>query len=118
MFLSTGKLVKNTQLISKYIEELNKRGIESSTVLPSTDDIEFVERAVKNGYDMLYIMNALIQRFISRIDPKIAKEVFKKVLNEEVDEETASYLIAKEFSAWVLEIAETLNIIKINNKII
>jgi hypothetical protein len=39
------------------------------------------------------------------------------VLKEEVDEETAAYLIAKELAAWVLEIAESLNIVKIGGDI-
>ncbi|MEL9939580.1 MAG: hypothetical protein QW632_03360 [Ignisphaera sp.] len=117
MFLSSGKLVKNPQLIRRYVDEARKRGIDLSKVLPNEEDIDLVRNVSMHALDMLKIMEDLIQRFMKRIDPGIAREVFKEVLNEDVDEATATYLLAKEFSAWTLEIAEALNLIKIDEKI-
>ncbi|MDK6028033.1 hypothetical protein QPL79_01460 [Ignisphaera sp. 4213-co] len=117
MFLSSGKLVKNPQLIHKYLDELRKRGLDPSILLPSREDIDLIENSVKKGLSMLKIMDDLINNYLRRIDPVIAKKVFKEVTNEDVDEETAAYLIAKELSAWTLEIAEALNIIMISDVI-
>jgi predicted CopG family antitoxin len=114
MLLSSGKLVKNPQLVMKYLEELKKRGIEIATVIPGREELEIVEKAVKEKMNMLRVVEELIRHFKSKIDAQLAKITVKEVLREEVDEDTASYLIAKELSAWVLEIAETLNIIKIS----
>jgi hypothetical protein len=117
MFLSSGKLVKNPQLIIRYVEELRNRGLNPSTIVPGREELEIVERAAKERICVLKIVEELIEHFKNRIVGVLAKNIVKEVLKEEVDEETAAYLIAKELAAWVLEIAESLNIVKIGGDI-
>jgi hypothetical protein len=117
MFLSSGKLVKNPQLITRYVEELRNRGLNPLTIVPGHEELEMVERAAKERICVLKIVEELIEHFKNRIVGVLAKNIVKEVLKEEVDEETAAYLIAKELAAWVLEIAESLNIVKIGGDI-
>ena len=98
----------------KYLEELKKRDIEIATVIPGREELEKVEKSVKEKASMLKVVEELIKHLKSKIDAQLAKITVKEVLREEVDEDTASYLIAKELASWVLEIADTLNIIKIS----
>jgi|UniRef100_A0A7J2U253 hypothetical protein len=115
MIWGSGKLVKNPQLIMRYVEELKKKGLNASIVVPSHGELELVEKAAKERTDMLKVMEELINYFKNRIDKELAKNIIKEVLGEEVDDDTASYIMSRELAAWVLEIAEILNIIKISN---
>ncbi|MCI4436229.1 MAG: hypothetical protein JHC33_05390 [Ignisphaera sp.] len=115
MMLSSGKFVKNPQLILRYVEELKKRGIDTEPVTPSSKELELVEAAARRGESLLSVLEKLVNLFKSRIIGEIAREVAKEVLGQDLDEDTATYLIARELAGWVLEIAEALNIIRISN---
>jgi hypothetical protein len=72
----------------KYLEELKKRDIEIITVIPGREELEKVEKAVKEKASMLKVVEELIKHLKSKIDAQLAKITVKEVLREEVDEDT------------------------------
>lgn len=119
LFMSSGKLVKNYNMLIRYFEILEEMGIDKSVSVPTSSDIEFIVKAVSSKHlNLLEILTALIRRFIPRVHREAAKKAIDEVLGGDFDEQLAVDIIAKDLAAWTLEIAENMNLIKIDTSIL
>ncbi|MCS7112140.1 MAG: hypothetical protein N3D82_04155 [Ignisphaera sp.] len=115
LFLSSGKIVKDYRILQKYFEILDEMNIDKSSTLPSSEDIEFIERLIKEGKrSLLELLDALTLKFIPKINTEAAVRAYKEVLDIELHPNTAISHIAKDLAGWSLEIAEHLGIIRID----
>lgn len=115
LFLSSGKIVKDYRILQKYFEVLDDISVDKASALPSSEDLEFISRLVREGRrTLLELLDALTLRFIPKINTEAAIRTYREVLGVELPPNTAVAHIAKDLAGWTLEIAENLGIIKIN----
>lgn len=119
LFMASGKLVKNYSILIRYFEILEEMGIDKSTSVPASSDIEYITRAVSSGHlNLLEVLSILASRFIPRINREAARRAVEEILGRGVDEQVAVDIIAKDLAAWTLEIAENMSLIKIDTSIL
>lgn len=117
--MASGKLLKNQIFLIKYFEILEKMNIDKSISIPTSNDIEFLVNSVRGKtINLLEILSTLTLRFLPRVVEEAAIKTIKEVLGEEINGKIAVELIAKDLAAWTIEIAEGMNLIKIDLSII
>ncbi|MEM1645729.1 MAG: hypothetical protein QXL96_07670 [Ignisphaera sp.] len=120
LFMASGKLLKNQSFLIKYFEILEKLGVDKSVSIPTSDDINFLVKIVYEGEktSLFEALSALTRRFIPRVIGEVAKKAVEEVLGKEVDTILAIEIIAKDLAAWTIEIAEGMNLIKLDLSIL
>jgi len=117
--MASGKLLKDQRLLLKYFEYLDKMGIDRSYSIPSSEDLNFLEKAVYEGrLNLLEVLIVLKRRFISRVYREAASKAVEDIFGEKAEDELAIDMVAKDLATWTLEIAEALGIIKLDTSIL
>ncbi len=62
---------------------------------------------------MTEILEVLQEKILDRIDGDLAKKAVRNVYDLEVTEENARMMIAKILAGWYIEVADSLNVVKI-----
>jgi hypothetical protein len=119
LFMASGKLLKDQRLLLKYFEYLDKMGVDRSYSIPSSEDLNFLEKAVYEGrLNLLEVLIVLKRRFISRVYREAASKAVEDIFGEKAEDELAIDMVAKDLATWTLEIAEALGIIKLDTSIL
>jgi hypothetical protein len=119
LFMASGKLLKDQKLLVKYFDYLEKMGIDKSTSIPSTEDLDFLRKAVYEGrLNLLEALTMLKRRFVHRVNREAAVKAVQDILGEGVGEDLAVEMVARDLAAWTLEIAEILGLLKFDTSIL
>ncbi|MEZ0289565.1 MAG: hypothetical protein ABWJ42_00535 [Sulfolobales archaeon] len=114
--LASGRIDVDYSIIKYYVNIARELGRDHSSILISSDDLNYVKLSVENisSKKLDVLIDLLSKRFMDRIDPYLAKETYKRYLGLEVDENTAVKMLARVLAAWCVEAAETLGYLKIH----
>jgi len=119
LFMGSGKLLKDQSLLLTYFEILESMNIRNTVSIPTSEDIEFLVKAVRiQNLSLLDAITMLTRRFAPRIVAEAARKAIEKVLGRDVDTDLAVELIAKDLALWTLEIAENLGLIRVDTSML
>jgi len=117
--MGSGKLLKDQSLLLTYFEILESMNIRNTVSIPTSEDIEFLVKAVRiQNLSLLDAITMLTRRFAPRIVAEAARKAIEKVLGRDVDTDLAVELIAKDLALWTLEIAENLGLIRVDTSML
>jgi len=119
-FMASGRIVRDYGVLFKYVELLEKRGrgYEARRALPTSEDIEYLKRAVTRG--MVRTLDEAIKllksRFRERIDVDVAAEAYRRHYGvADVSEDMAVEELSRVLAGYAIEIAEQLGEIRLRN---
>lgn len=119
LFMASGKIVKDYSILVKYFEILENMGIDRSISIPTSNDIDFLVKVVRQSrINLLEAMSMLVARFIPRINREAARRAIECVMGRNIDEQIAVDIVARDLAGWTLEIAEAMNLIRIDSSMI
>ncbi len=111
LMLASGKLSSYKVLLS-YLNLLDDK--EKSRFLPRSSDLEYIKKLIEEGFNRLdEIINELVKYLKERVNPDLACEAVKKALGIQLGTEEAITYVAKELASWIIEISESLNVVRI-----
>jgi len=110
--LASGTIVEDYEPLFMYWRVAEDRGAEKITL--KNEDFEYLKLLLdkEERITLLKLKNRLLSTMLERVDPNIAVEAYRK-LGIEIPPDVARRMIAEILVGWLVEAAETLNLIKL-----
>ena len=108
MPFATGKLGGEFRLLRAYIDEAG-----TEDIIPESWVFEKIKSIASAGTSAEDAIRVIAESFIDKIDPSAAADAYTRVYGVRVSEEEAVKAVAREAAAWVIEVAESLGVIKL-----
>lgn len=115
-FLSSGIIIENYALLTRYMELCKQRGLDCSILLPSSTTLSEMLKIVEKESVNLQVLIEHFNNILSeRIDCELVMETFREVYKVEVDCLSARKLLIIQLVGWYLEILNTLGYVKLKH---
>ncbi len=114
-FFADASIVGDYKPLYKYWEILKKKSLPLDKAILNRDDFKFLEEVIKTtpGLDVASLLNMLINRFIERIDCKLAVQAYREAYGIELSEEEACKNLARILAGWLIEAGKNTGILKL-----
>ncbi len=115
LFMGSGKLVRNYDVLMKYFEKLRELGVDTSSCYPTGSDVEEVKSLAERGEikNLDDAVRFLVAKFRGRVNAVAAQQAVRDVMGIEVSPDAAVEYVAKLLALWTLEMCESMGLIKI-----
>lgn len=114
-FFADASIVGDYKPLYRYWEILKKKNLSPDKAILNQDDFRFLEEIIKStpGLSLEDLLNMLINRFIDRIDCRIAVEAYKETYNIDLSEDEACNNLARILAGWLIEAGKNTGILKL-----
>ncbi|RLE58921.1 MAG: hypothetical protein DRN53_07720 [Thermoprotei archaeon] len=110
--LASGTIVEDYEPLFMYWRVAEDRGIEK--VVLKSEDFEYLKLIIsrEEKITLLELKNRLLSIMLERVNPDVAVEAYRR-LSIELPPDVAKKMIAEVLVGWLIEAAETLNLIRL-----
>jgi hypothetical protein len=114
-FFADASIVGDYKPLYKYWELLRRRGRSVEKAMLNNEDFRFLEEVVNAtpGLDVESLLNMLTNRFLERIDCKLAIEAYREAYNIVLSEDDACKKLARILAGWLIEAGKNTGILRL-----